>query len=84
MTTDEDRNSKVGCLALLVVAGGLYYLASDPRAGEWRDKVAAVRDECIRTGRAAFEARHPGVAMSREQAADLVGRCFREARRPPN
>lgn len=84
MATAQDRNYTVGCLALLLVAGGLFYLASDPRAGERRDREAALREECIRTGRAAFHARHPAAQMTREQAGDLVGRCFSEARRNSN
>ena len=81
MAAAEDRNYAVGCLALLAVAGGLYYLASDPRAGERGARAAALRDECINRGRADFRARHPAAEMSREQAADLVARCFGEARR---
>jgi hypothetical protein len=84
VTKAEDRNYIVGCLALLLVAGGLYYLASDPRAGERRDREAALREECIRVGRAAFKARHPAAEMTRAQAGDLVGRCFSEARRDSN
>jgi hypothetical protein len=67
-----------------VVAGGLFYLASDPRAGERREREAALREACIEGGRAAFRARHRGAEMSRAQAADLVGRCFSEARRNSN
>jgi len=81
MAAAEDRNHVVGCLALLLVGGGLYYLASDPRAGERSAQAVALREECVRNGRAAFGARHPGVEMTREQAADLVGRCFSEAQR---
>lgn len=81
MTTGWDRNYSVGCLALLLVAGGALYLASDPRAGERREREAGLRDECIRKGRAAFRARHRGAEMNRAQAGDLVGRCFGEARR---
>jgi hypothetical protein len=81
MTTAWDRNTTAGCLALLLVAGGLYHLASDPRAGERREREAVLRDECIRAGRAAFRARNPSAAMTRAQAGDLVGRCFSEARR---
>jgi len=33
MAAVEHRNTAVGCVALLLVAGGLLYLASDPRAG---------------------------------------------------
>jgi hypothetical protein len=66
------------------VAGGVIYLASDPRAGERRDREATLREDCIRDGRAAFRARHRGAEMSREQAGDLVGRCFSEARRNSN
>ena len=69
-----DRSHAVGCLALPLVAGGLYYLASDPRARERRDRGLALREECIRAGR-------PAARMSREKAGDLVGRCFGEARR---
>jgi hypothetical protein len=81
MAAIEDRNYAVGCLTLLLVAGGLYYLASDPRAGERREREAALRDECIRLGRAAFRARHRAAEMTREQANDLVAQCFAEARR---
>ena len=81
MRTVQDRNHIVGCLALLLVAGGLYWLASDPRAGERREREAALREECIRDGRAAFRARNPRAEMNRAQAADLVGRCFSESRR---
>ncbi|HVQ08622.1 MAG TPA: hypothetical protein VMS43_09320 [Allosphingosinicella sp.] len=84
MAAVEDRNYIVGCLALLLMAGGLYYLASDPRAGERRDRQAALREECIRTGKAAFHARHRATGMTREQAGDLVGRCFSDARRNSN
>ncbi len=84
MTASEDRNYTVGCLALLLVAGGMYYLASDPRAGERRDRELALREECIRAGRAAFRARNPRAEMTREQAGDLVGGCFSEARRNSN
>ncbi|HEV7660371.1 MAG TPA: hypothetical protein VGO55_11050 [Allosphingosinicella sp.] len=80
MRTGWDRNSTVGCLALLVVAAGALYLASDPRAGERREREAALREQCIRDGRAAYRVRHRGAEMSRAQAADLVGRCFGEAR----
>ena len=58
--------------------------ASDPRAGERRDRELALREECIRAGRAAFRARNPRAEMTREQAGDLVGRCFSEARRDSN
>jgi hypothetical protein len=81
MAAREDRNYTAGCLALLLLAGGLYYLASDPRAGERRDREAALRDACIQAGREAFRAGNPAAEMSREQAADLVSRCFAEARR---
>jgi len=84
MTTAEDRNATVGCLALLIVAGGIYYLASDPRSGERRERAVALREECIRAGRAAFKARHPRAEMTREQAGDLVGRCFSESQRYSN
>lgn len=84
MTTGWDRNYTVGCLTLLIVAGGALYLASDPRAGERRDREVVLREECIRNGRAAFRARNRGVEMSRAQAGDLVGRCFSEARRNSN
>jgi hypothetical protein len=84
MTTAGERNYTVGCLALLIVAGAMYYLASDPRAGERRDREAALREECIRAGRAAFHARNRGAEMTREQAADLVAGCFAEARRNSN
>ena len=84
MTKAWNRNSTVGCLALLLVAGGIYYLASDPRAGERRESAVALRDECIRAGRAAFKARHRGSEMSPEQAGDLVGRCFSEAQTKAN
>jgi hypothetical protein len=66
------------------VAGGLFYLASDPRAGERRDREAALREECIRRGRAAFQARNPATEMTRQQAGDLVAACFAEARRNSN
>jgi hypothetical protein len=75
MAAVEERNSLVGCLALLLVAGGLYYLASDPRAGERREREAALREACIRAGRAAFRARSPAAEMTRDQAADLVAGC---------
>ena len=65
----------------MIVAAGLFYLMSDPRAGERREREAALREDCIRDGRAAFRARHRGAEMSRAQAADLVGHCFSEARR---
>lgn len=81
MTRAWDRNYAVGCLALLLVAGILYWLASDPRAGERREREAVLREECIRAGRAAFRARNPRAEMTRAQAGDLVGRCFSEARR---
>jgi hypothetical protein len=81
MTAAGDRNHIVGCLALLLVAGGLYWLASDPRAGGRREREAVLREQCIRAGRAAFRARHRGAEMTRAQAGDLVGRCFSEARR---
>jgi hypothetical protein len=84
MAAVEDRNYTVGCLALLLIAGGLYYLASDPRARERPDREAAVREECIRAGRAAFHSRNPAAEMTRRQAADLVGRCFSEAPRTSN
>jgi hypothetical protein len=81
MKAVEDRNYLAGCLALLLVAGGLFWLATrNPDAGERADRAAAIRDECIRAGRAAFRARQPGAGMSRNQAADLVAGCFREAR----
>ena len=81
MAAAEDRNYTAGCLALLLVAGGLFYLASDLRSGERRDREAALREKCIRDGKAAFRARHRGAGMTRAQAGDLVGRCFSEARR---
>jgi hypothetical protein len=81
LATAEGRNYAVGCLALLAVAGGLLYLTSDPRAGERREREAALREACIQAGRAEFRARHRGAEMSRAQAGDLVGRCFSEARR---
>jgi hypothetical protein len=84
MKPNVDRSHAVGCLALLLLAAGLYYLASDPRAHERRDRELALREECIRAGRAAFRARHPTTQMNREQAGDLVGRCFSEARRDSN
>ena len=77
----EDRKHAVGCLALLIVAGGFYYLASDPRGRDRRDRMAAIREECIQAGRAAFRARNPTAEMSRKEAADLVASCFVEARR---
>lgn len=80
----KDRNYIVGCLALLLVAGGLVYLMSGPRAGERRDREAALREACIQTGRAAFRTRNRGVEMGPAQAGDLVGRCFSEARRNSN
>jgi hypothetical protein len=80
----KDRNLIVGCLALLLVAGGLVYLMSDPHAGERREREATLRDACIQEGRAAFRAAHRGAEMDRAQAADLVGRCFSEARRNAN
>lgn len=81
MMTGWDRNYTVGCLALLLVAGGVIYLASDPRAGERREREAALREECIRDGKAGYRARHRSAEMSREEAGNLVGRCFSEARR---
>jgi hypothetical protein len=67
-----------------VVAGGGLWLASDPRAGERREREAALREQCIQDGRAAFRARHRGAEMNRAQAGDLVGHCFSEARRNSN
>jgi hypothetical protein len=84
MRTGWDRNYTVGCLALAVVAAGLLYLASDPRAGERREREAALRETCIQDGRAAFRATHRGAEMGRAQAGELVGRCFGEARRNSN
>jgi hypothetical protein len=82
MKAVEDRNYVAGCLALLLVAGGaLWLMLRDPEAGERSARAAALREECVSAGRAAFRARHPGTPMSREQAADLVAGCFREARR---
>jgi hypothetical protein len=81
MKAAEDRNIGAGCLALLLLAGGACYLASDPQAGGRAERAAALRDACIRDGRAAFRARHPGAGMTREQAGDLVARCFGEAQR---
>ena len=82
MKAVEDRNHVAGCLALLLVAGAALWLAlRDPEAGGRSDRAAALREECVRAGRAAFRARHPGARMSREQAADLVAGCFSEARR---
>jgi hypothetical protein len=81
MKTARDWNTGAGCLAILLLAGGAYYLASDPRAGGRAERAAPLRDACIRDGRAAFRARHPGAEMSRGQAGDLVARCFGEAQR---
>ena len=81
MQVVEDRNYLAGCLALLLVAGALFWLATrDPDAGGRAERAAAIRDDCIRAGRASFQARHPGAVMSRRQEADLVSGCFREAR----
>ncbi len=76
-----ERHTLAGCLALLLLAGGLFWLAArNPDAGERADRAAAIREECVRNGRAAFRARHARGEMSREQAAELVANCFREAR----
>jgi hypothetical protein len=80
MAAGEQRNNLVGALALLLLAGGLYWLASDEHAGGRADRAAAARERCISDGRAAFRARQGGGEMRREQAADLVGRCFSVAR----
>jgi hypothetical protein len=80
MKAVDDQNVLAGCLALLLIAGGLVWLAvRNPDAGARSDRAAAIRDACIHRGRAAFRVRHPGVEMSREQAADLVAGCFSEA-----
>ncbi len=80
MAKVEERNYLVGCLALLLLAGGAYYLTRDQHARARQDRVAAIREECISTGRMAYRARHRA-EMGREQAADLVAACFREAQR---
>jgi hypothetical protein len=80
MAKIPERNLAAGCLALLLLAGGAWYLTRDSRASERQDRAKAVREECIRAGRAAWRARHRA-EMSREQAADLVAGCFREAQR---
>lgn len=80
MKAVPDRNYLAGCLALLLLAGGaLWLVLRDPDAGTRSDRAAALREECVRAGRAAFRARHAGAEMSREQAADVVAGCFREA-----
>lgn len=85
MTAVDNRNAIAGCLALLFIGGGAYWLMTrDPDAAGRADRAAAIREECIRAGRAAFRAHGPGVEMSREQAADLVSGCFREARLKSN
>jgi hypothetical protein len=84
MMAAEDRNHIVGCLALLAVAVGLYYLASNTSGRERGDREIAIREECIRTGRAAIQARNPAARMTREQEGDLVVRCLNEARRNSN
>lgn len=82
MAADKERNYLAGWLALLLLAGGAFYLMRDSRAGERRDREAALRERCIETGKAAWRSRDPAAPeMSRAQAADLVGRCFGEARR---
>ena len=82
MKAVEERNVMAGCLALLLVAGGGYWLMTrDPGAGERSGRAAALRDACIDRGRAAFRAGHHGADMTPKQAAELVARCFGEARR---
>ena len=81
MKSVQDGNPLAGCLALLLLAGGIWWLASrDPDAGGRADRAATIREACIEAGRAGFRARSPGAEMSRQQAADLVADCFREAR----
>lgn len=82
MKTARESRAGVGCLALLLVAGGGIWLATrNPDAGTRGDRAAALREACIERGRGAFRAGHAGAEPSRQQAADLVGRCFSEARR---
>ena len=82
MQAVEQRSFIVGCLALLLIAGGAWWLVTrDTEAGTRGDRAAALREACIERGRAAFRAAHAGADMARAPAADLVTRCFSEARR---
>ena len=82
MKAVEERSYVAGCLALLLVAGGGYWLATrDPDAGTRGERAARLREACVERGRAAFRAGHGGADMDRAEAADLVARCFSEARR---
>lgn len=85
MAAVENKNAIAGCLALLLIGGAAVWLMRrNPDAGDRAERAATIREECISAGRAAFRARQPGVEMTREQAADLVSSCFREAREKSN
>lgn len=82
MNPRGERSFGAGCAALLLLAGGGYWLATrNPEAGTRGERAAALRNACIERGRAAWRAGHGGAEMPRARAADLVGRCFSEARR---
>lgn len=82
MKAPEERSYLAGCLALLLVAGaGTWLVTSNPEAGRRGDRAAALRDACIARGRAEYRESHAGADMARDAAAELVARCFSEARR---
>ena len=82
MTTAGDRNHAVGCLALLLVAGGLYHLASDrARTGGATGRLRSGKGASVPAGRLSARASRrrndprtggrPGGAVLRRGAAEL-------------
>lgn len=72
MTKAEDRNYTIGCFGLVAIVYGLFWLISDPNAG---NAERAGYDACIEMRKTRFERRNPDASLDDQNIADMVSAC---------